>query len=203
MGKIWLGGKWLETIDNGDGTESLATKSSVDYEDKVLLFKFMTKENDGVTVDAIEDYSDAGEGKTAFIIKPKAGEIYRIARLIVSYKDSGSFDSGGYGNGISLINGVEGWFRKDGVDLIPAFDPQFPIKKNPDWATICYDTRVDSYGSGEEQLSARFTFLKTGKYMELVGDNGDEFVLYFNDDFTGLNSQKLIVQGYYQVGPII
>ena len=76
------------------------------------------------------------------------------------------------------------------------------VLTNPDWATICYDARVDDYGSGDGQLTARFTFLNTGKFMELVGDDGDEFAIYFNDDFTTLNSHRFMVQGYYEVGPL-
>ena len=111
------GGQLLKTeYDPVSKTHTLATSAAAGYEDRVLLFSFMTENNDSVTIDANKDYSDAGLGRTAFVIKPKPGEVYRLSRLIVSYKDNGSFDSGTYGNGLVLTNGIAAWFRKDGDD---------------------------------------------------------------------------------------
>ena len=172
------------------------------YVDKVLLYKFLHLEGDSTVVDAVGNYSDAGLGKTAFIIKPKPGEIIMIARMIISYTDDGAFDSGSYGNNITLTNGITSYFRQNGIDVYQGLDPNIPIMKNPGWAALCYDSRIDDYGQGEVQLSARFTFTTTGKYIRLNGDTGDEYVLYFHDDFTGLNRQSFLMQGYYEVGPV-
>lgn len=180
-------------------TKTHLLKVAVENTDKVLMLKYMTKDNDGATVDAIGDYSAT---RGVWMIKPKPGEIIHIARIVVSYKDDGSFDSGSYGNGIVLTNGITSYFRQNGVDVYPGFDPNLPILKNPDWAAICFDTRVDTYGSGEEQLSVRFSFNKTGKDIILYGDTGDEYVLYFDDNFTGLISHRILAQGYYEVGPL-
>lgn len=183
---------------------TLVVESSVSqsYEDRVLLFKFLHMNGDSTVIDATGNYSDNSLGKTAFIIKPKAGEVMMISRMIVSYSDDGAFDSGTYGNNIVLTNGITSYFRRYGVDVYAGLDPNLPITKNTGWAGLCYDVRVDDFGQGEVQLSSRFTFFATGKYIRLDGDLGDEYVLYFHDDFSGLNSHRFLMQGYYEKGPI-
>lgn len=197
-------GQTLQTEYNpATKQHTVVVNASEGYVDKPLMAKFLTQENDGVTVNANGNYSDGGLGKTAFILKPKPGEVFMVARMIVSVKDTGSFDSGSYGNGVALVNGLTSFFRQDGVDVLPAFDPQFPIKTNVDWAAVCYDARPDSYGSGDEQLVARFTFTKYGKFVRLDGSTGDEFVIYCNDDMSPLVRQLFLMQGYYEEGPIL
>lgn len=188
----------LKTIFNSVTKEHTLLMTE-DYQDKVIFSKFMTLDNDGVTIDSAVDGSSV---KKSFVVKPKPGEIMKIARLISSIIDGGSFDSGSYGNGLALTNGITAFFRIDGVDTFPAFDPQFPIKTNPDWAAACFDGRLDDYGQGDAQLVNRFTFTKFGKFMVLDGNKGDEFVIYINDDLTGLSRQLFLLQGYYEVGPL-
>lgn len=189
----------LKTVGDPTGEPQPVTEA---YEDKVLMYKFLHREDDSTIIEATGDYSDAGMGKTAYILKPKPGEVIMVARMIISYRDNGTFDSGSYGNGITLTNGITSYFRRDGVDIYQGLDPNVPLLKNPGWAALCYDSRVDSYGSGEAQLSARFTFTTTGKYIRLDGNLGDEYVLYFHDNSTGLNSQSFLMQGYYETGPV-
>lgn len=169
------------------------------YIDSPIYAYFMHLEGDSTVIDAIGDYSDAGLGKQAFIVKPPPGVVYYIARMIVSYKDDGDFDSGYYGNRVALLNGLDFWYRINGVNVLPSFRPPFYIKTNTDWAAICYDSRVDTYGQGENQLTARFSFSRFGKYIRLDGDVGEEFVVYVHDDFTGLNAHKFLLQGFLQV----
>lgn len=185
-----------------DSTKEHTLYTSEVYKDKPIFAIYYTKNFDGTTINGIGNYSDAGEGKTAFGIKPNPGEIYRVARLIISYKDDGVFDSGDYGNSITLTNGISGWFRQDGEDILPFTIPLQPITNNSDWAGVCYDTRVDTYGQGASQLTARWTFTRFGKFIELHGDTGDELVIYLHDDFTGLITHRFLAQGYYEVGPL-
>lgn len=174
-------------------THTLTVNTSGGYVDDPIFAQFMHIEGDSTVIDAIGNYSDA---VTTFIIKPPAGTVFYITKMLVSYKDTGSFDTEDYGNGINLTNGLSFWYRIDGVNVSPAFEPPFYVTSNSDWATLCPDTRVDTYGSGNEQLNARFIFTQSGKFLKLDGNKGEEFVLYLNDDFTGLLSHKFLFKGY-------
>ena len=133
----------------------------------------------------------------SFYIKPGAGEIIRIARLITSLRDSGSFDSGGWGNsgGLPLTNGIELFVKQGGVENNLTEEP---IRSHYDLASTSYDVSYNSWGSGDEFLTNRFTFTKSGQPIRLIGDNGDWLRVQINDDLSYLVDQRVDAQGYYE-----
>ena len=145
------------------------------------------------TKSAIGDYSDTGMGQTDFYIEALSGEKLAVARVIIHVVDSGSFDSGSYGNAITLTNGIKFIYRRNGVE----FDVSdgFPIKTNVDWGRFCYDVSVSTYGQGNEALNARWTFSKYGN--PLVLDSGDSLILRLNDDFSGLVEHTFLFEGVH------
>lgn len=159
-----------------------------------LLHQFLSTNGDGTgTISGIGNYASAA---TEFYIQPAAGEIYRIARIIPHVVDAGSFDSSSYGNGIVITNGVLVQQKHDAVVDVN-FTPE-PIKTNVDWGRYCFDIKVSTFGVGNESLASRWTFVKYGQYIRLVGDNNDRFTVILNDDFTDLVDQTFVVEGYIE-----
>lgn len=159
---------------------------------KKILIRVLDTVGDGTgTKDASGDYSAAAQ---TFLIKPPAHTTYIISRMIGSIRDGGSFDSGFYGNGLTLTNGIKVYCKSNG-ETIDLFDG-LSVLTNADWAGICYDIDISKFGSGNEYLNFRWTFSKSGTFIKLDGNKGDELYVELHDDFTGLVSQYFTVQGY-------
>ncbi len=164
------------------------------------LFRFADEVGDGSgNKDATGDYSAGGLGLTEFAIKPGAGEHFHITRLIVTIADSGSFDSGAYGNNVTLTNRILVQKRTGSPhgasSLVQDLTDSAPIMTNTGWAAYCYDVTVFSFGQGDEVLSARWTFTRAGVTIELDGDNGDYLAVVLNDDLEGLEGHAFQFQG--------
>ncbi len=136
-----------------------------------------------------------------FLLKPSADEIFQVTRILPFLKDNGSIDSGSYGNNITLNNGIELFVRRKGADglsnkIIWDITDGLPIKVNPDWDRLNFDTSISSYGAGSQTLSARYTFSKeASEGVILDGANGDELVCRLGiDDYSGL------IEHYIRVG---
>jgi len=167
------------------------------------VFQFLSKAVDedqgNGNVNVNGNYEDGELGLTDF--KITAPEGYRIAlyRMLVTVRDTGSFDSGSYGNsimltnGINLVNGVGDGSRPDFV-----ITEGLPIKVNPDWGAYCFDTDLSNYGQGAEQLAARWTFAKMGRPVVLDGDIGEFAAIRVNDDLSDLLGHYFNVQGLKQ-----
>jgi len=133
-------------------------------------------------------------GTVRFYIQPSAGEQYYITRLIFLLADSGSFDSGGWGNnaGAPLANGIDIGFNIGGVTK----SLDFPLKQHSDLAALGYDVALLNFGVGDEFLMSRFTLSKLGTEIRLDGDAGDYFYADIRDDLTYLTSQEITAEGY-------
>jgi len=157
---------------------------------KLITFQAVS-EDDGVTFDAIGDYSDT----TIFSVTPPAGKKWSINRLIVGVEDTGTLDAGFYGNGISITNGVQIRIKQrrngDRYLLNPV-----PIKTNSEWAMFCHDVTRHSWGSGNEVLSVRYTFGAHGHPIILEGSAGDEIEILLSDDYSGLVHHYFTFEGY-------
>ena len=155
------------------------------------LSKFAANEVGG-SEDANGNYSVT---PAVFSIAPSAGEVWYVARLLVYIEDSGSFDSGGYGNGSALANGIAIKIVSDGVDVISLTNDQ-PIKQNTHWKKFCFDIETSKFGSGNESLGSRWTFTKGGTYIKLDGDLDEKIEVRLSDDMSDLVSQTFLFQGY-------
>lgn len=130
-----------------------------------------------------------------FKITPAPGEILYMSRLLWYLRDTGSLDSGGFGNGAALTNGIDfGFYYDVGLPSEDRYPQQLePIKTNGGWAKYCGpDVVTLSFGQGDEILSCRYSFYKdTGlektEMPWLAGDRLEEFRLIVQDDLTGIN----------------
>ena len=147
---------------------------------------------------------DGSSTPQIFRVKPAPGEILYLSRIIWFLEDNGSIDSGGFGNGAELNNGIEFKFAYDvglpseGYYPDPTF---FPITKNIHWAAYCYDVQVWTWGSGNQGLGARYTFAKdvngvTAELPWLSDARKEEFHLIVNDDLSGIVDIKCRVGAF-------
>lgn len=164
----------------------------------IPIFQFLSKDpNEDQTngnVNANGNYADAGLGLTKFKIKAPPGYFLILNRMIVSVRDTGAIDSGFYGNGITLTNGINLYVKDDNLEE-DRIITGVPIKTNPDWGIYCFDTDASGYGTGDNQLLVRWTFNRMGRPVILDGDVNEEAGLILNDNFSELVHHYFQVQG--------
>jgi len=157
------------------------------------IYRLLDTVGDGSgTTNAIGNYATV---PASFKITDTTGHA-TIERMIVMLEDTGTFDSGAYGNGVALTNGIR-VYLKDTDDAVLQEYTAFPILTNGDWAGHCHDFNHYSYGTGNEVASIRWTFGKSGQPIEVRFNEGEYLEVYLNDDFTNLVKQKFTVQGKY------
>lgn len=156
------------------------------------IYTYMTLANDGSTISAAVDGSSVAK---EFIFSP-SGRVAIVYRVILYIEDNANFRVQDYG-GISggLTNGILlGVYDSDDVILLDLTDG-LPIKTNGSWSRLCYDVNHLNYGSGNEVLTGRWTFEKSGRGLLLR--DGDQLKVTIQDDLTGLVHHTFMVQGYY------
>jgi len=121
-----------------------------------------------------------------FFIKPEPGHMLLMYRAMIHLTDTGSLDSGGFGNGAALTNGLEYglWNIAAGDFSGPRVTSQKPIVKNMDLAAFAFDLTVHTWGLGDEGLTARYTFDEDGEV--IVIPDGYAFALRVQDNLTTL-----------------
>lgn len=159
---LWKDGSWNSGFLDTVGDESGSIQMNVDGSATPVDFKIT-----------------APDDMTYFI--------HRFVGLIV---DTGSFDSGSYGNGLALTNGQILVYHNPVIGE-RVMTNQYPIKKNVDFAAYCYDITHHSWGSGDEALAWRFTIAKDGATFRL--DSGCSLIWRVRDDMTGLVEQTIRV----------
>ncbi|MCK5610913.1 hypothetical protein KAR91_54065 [Candidatus Pacearchaeota archaeon] len=133
-------------------------------------------------------------------IAPGPGEIFKITRLIPTVEDTGNLDSGGYGNGSALTNGIEVFVKRfvgeAGVTTLWDVTDGIPIKTNAAWKTLCFDENLSTYGLGNQLVAWRYSFFydNDGDPLILSGDNKEELQIVFNDLMT------FLVNHYFRIG---
>lgn len=135
------------------------------------------------------------------LIKPAAGEILEVRRLIISMTIAANNPGSGYaGSGTNLTNGfgLEVYTGVGGGSVIWNVAAGNSITGNHDWKSLMHDEIPGTYGTTQSSLSWRYSFFKDGESVMLDGDNGDEFRIIINDDLTaaGLN----LSEHYFRAG---
>ena len=138
---------------------------------------------------------DGSGTEVVFRIKPNAGDIIHIARIIIYIEDNSSFDSGGWGalGGTPLTNGCVLKRYQGGTTFVGN-----DLKSNGLLAAIMYDVNHENFGSGNEFLVGRFTFTKLGASIRLDGDESDELQFVVRDNLTGLVAQYVTCEGWFE-----
>lgn len=159
----------------------------------IHYFKRASLDGLGVVESATGNYSVT---PASFQVRPLAGEVLSIARLLISINDGTINNSDEYGGLGILANGVEISVKDANGKL---FDiTSFPIKKNGHLKAHCYDvTTFAAVANGNDWLAARWTFAASGEPIILNGDLGQYIEVLLQDDFSQLIEHNFIFQGYY------
>ena len=161
-----------------------------DFE-KVYFSEHLHDELDENIVNANGDYT---ANSKKFVYRNKHAELVYITHLAIYIEDSTALDSGLYGSGITLTNGIRLEIETKDHGLQRPFGRQ-TIKKNSEWSlytTEPYD--MYNFGTGPYSITYRLDFGKICDYAQL--EKGDVFKVHLNDDFTGLTGHKFIISGY-------
>ena len=154
--------------------------------------RVLSANGDGTgTKNAIGDYS-SGQN---FFIAPPAGSIYTITRMIVQIRDAGVFTADKYGFISELSTGISVLLLDDDDNTLVDLTDGLPVTCNADWGRLCHDVTHMDWGAGDEFISARWTFSKFGRPIQLHGDSGQKFAVHLEDDMTGLVDHLFTVQG--------
>ena len=159
--------------------------------------RFATQDGTGVVVGtnaaAVGDFSTPDD----FYIEPQGSEVLLVARMIFHLRDAGALDAEKYGNGITIAAG-------DGVSLIVSqggvetedLTGGVPINTNAGWRARCYDAEAWTIGTGDNYITARWTFTKHGAPIRLMG--GDKLIVRVDGDFTNLIEHTFLFEGVYE-----
>ena len=165
------------------------------YRPKRIISQHLTVAGDGTGA-----HSFIGDQTGPVIIKiaPAAGEIFRIARLIVIIEDD-SFLPAGYGEIAALGTGIRVAERSGGVEVNLLTDGH-NVTTNAGWGHFCFEQRLEDWGktTDTETLLSQWDFTKLGQFVCLDGDLGQDLAVTLDDDFTGLIDHAFIVQGFQE-----
>jgi hypothetical protein len=121
--------------------------------------------------------------------------IHLINELVVSIQDTGTFDTGFYGNAITLTNGIRVYLRSGGSNVLQ-FTENSPILTNGGWLQLYSDFSHQVFGAGDEVFIVRVDFSgHHGGPLRLNSANSDTLRITLADNFTGLNIQTFRAKG--------
>lgn len=152
---------------------------------------FSEAATNGSHTNAVGNYNLTNKG--IWKLQPPINETWHVHRLLIHYEDAGTMDTAAYGNAITLTNGIIIRSNISNTIYNLTYDP---VHTNGEWSKHNYDVRHDQYGTGNEFISARWSFDKAGTIIKLDGANGDSIDIILQDDLTGLISQSFVFQGY-------
>ena len=159
------------------------------------LSRYLDKTGDGTgDTDMNEDYS--GGGGQEFLLAPAATETLVVERLIILIQDAALVADQYGGLGSALSNGVSVFLRNGKGEILNLLNG-VPVKTNEQWAGVTHDRVLGTYGSATLQaLSFRWTFgSHFGSPLMLRGALGEKLVVHYEDDLSGLMSQRIMAGG--------
>lgn len=133
---------------------------------------------------------DGSGSPVSFIAEPSDNKNFILFRLIL-VMEGANMSWKKYGGISALTNGVLIKVTEDGVERELTIDP---IKRNRDFIWYAYDISLDS--AVTNVLRMRWTFARSGTVFTLKDNTSDNFKIIIQDDLTGIDYFKAIVQGY-------
>ena len=175
------------TEDTSNGTQNL------------ILARYLDTTGDGTGTK--NGNLDGSSVQKILRLAPASGDIYRIARIVISVGDSNGCAAADFGNITGgITNGIQIRVH-NGVSTVVDLTDGVPIKTNSQWAALMYDSDMKTWGTSDELLACRWTFTKFGQYMRLDGTAGEELQILIDDDLTALDSFYINAQGYEEGTP--
>ena len=175
---------------------SLVFAAAPTEEDNICapFFRMADTVGDGTgTKNAIGDLS-ADDG-VPFYLKAASDESLSVARILVLIEDGGPLNADNYG-GLAgpLTHGIN-IYRTDsaGTKIADITDPDTPVVSNMTWSIYSYDVTNINFGSGNDGVTVRWTFAKSGD--ELTLDAYEAIVIDIDDNLTGLVRHYFQFQG--------
>lgn len=154
-------------------------------------YAFLALEGNPSVIDMNADYS-VTPGR--FVLEAVGGRLW-LERMMFFLTDAGNFAVDDYGTLPALTNGVELFVEdSEGTQILDLLSGS-PIMTNGGWSSRCYDVRYDSFGTGDNALSARWTFSRSGVPLQL--DEGSKLVMRVSDNLSGLTRHRVNIQGYH------
>jgi hypothetical protein len=159
--------------------------------------RFLT--DDGLVGDGTNQEANRNGSVTAvpFYAGPPAGKVWEVHRMLITVSDNavlvadnygGADISGGTGVSVEVREGVGGTLLQDLCD-------GSNVKSFVDWASFCYDVTDHSFGSGDNFLTARWTFAKTGRPIVLDSTRNEVIQVTINDNLSVLTGHRFMIQG--------
>lgn len=172
-------------------------KKTTIYQDTFLLNRAFS--DNGLSSGSKIINGDGSSTPKRYYVEALNGEKLAVARLII-YINCGDNDvvAGGYGNLAELTNGIQIFYKKDGVSL--DVTDGLPIKSHEDWGRWCFDAEpIGGYGAQNRTpyFRARWTLTKYGKSDGLVLNQGDQLGVIVNDNLSALHEQTIIAEGLH------
>lgn len=181
----------LQTTDGDNGrvlnVESVSTAPAVGALPAGHIF---TNLDNGTTANATGDYSVTPEYFEFIADAP-----CEIHRMMVYIQGAGQLQAEGYGTiAGGLTNGVYLNITESDNTEIFAITAR-PVFTNSTWSAYCYDAQPQTYGTGDNGLSVRWTFAKSGQPFYLT--TGQKMRCLLNDDFSSQTLHTFHIQGVY------
>ena len=157
-------------------------------------------------IDQLLDSVGDGDGTTEqaaaaneYFVKPPAGEVYVLERMLIYMLSAARIDPGEYGDQSALTNGIKITVKDESGGVIHDFTPN-PIKVNGHWSLLAGSDVVQAaYQAGADERMIRWTFTKGGYSLVLNGDKGEYLSVNIRDTLVNLTSHLMQVQGYKAV----
>lgn len=158
------------------------------------LNRYLDSVGDGSgTKNAIGDYSVL---PLILQIAPPSGKIYRIRSMIFTLEDDAAMEVQNYGGLLApLTNGL--LIRvQDATSTLLNLTDGLTIKSNGMFALQGAVPERLNFGAGNNLLVARRNFMDCGMMINLNGTESQKLQVVLSDDFTGLISHYVTVQGF-------
>jgi hypothetical protein len=163
-----------------------------------IISRFLTEDGASGTTYSILPADDT---PVTFSIIPTGNEVMEIHRCLPFIRDETAFSAEKYGALAALDPGITmSVMRVVNGATATAYtliEPTHPVQSNADWAAYCFDVVALEFGQGDEFLTARWTFAKSGKPVYLSASKNEWLELTCAGTCTGLVDHHVLIQGYY------
>lgn len=146
----------------------------------------MSQNGDNATFNAIGDYSGT---PVRFYSTALPNRDFLINRITIEVSDNGTLSRSNYG-AISggLTNGIQFYIIQNGVETIISNPPL--IKSNSDYLDSSNVFQIIDFGASDDSIFYGLDFSQFADPVVINGDNGDQFGVILNDNFTTLVAHK-------------